>query len=215
MQEILICYFIDSGFGGVLGDLHETIHSFIWAILLARTSSLLKPNIFWRVPCLVKLLRTWKLAFNWLPRKKQFLDVCRQLMLRISSDYPNWGIMSTYVFCRVSRCPQISPNDSFFPVDEVCPVYRKTCLDRFEEHESLLSRVSKLQIQTWSCSGCSFFMLLSAHEYLWKKRRMWTSIGCQCKIILHGQSISIKLKKNKHKYLIKLTKSNLCYFFVK
>jgi hypothetical protein len=29
MQEILICYFIDSDFGGVLGDLHETIHSFI------------------------------------------------------------------------------------------------------------------------------------------------------------------------------------------
>jgi hypothetical protein len=24
----------------------------------------LKPNMFWRVPCLVKLLRIWKLTFN-------------------------------------------------------------------------------------------------------------------------------------------------------
>jgi hypothetical protein len=55
---------MDSDFNNALDGLCDMIPAFDFTSFTSKTLSTLKPNMFWRVSSLVKLLRIWKLTFN-------------------------------------------------------------------------------------------------------------------------------------------------------
>jgi hypothetical protein len=74
---------MDSNFDIALDGLFKRFLCFIWAVLLRKILFLLKPNIFWRMFCLLKLFRTWKLSLIWPQDRKQYLGVCKHHMFKI------------------------------------------------------------------------------------------------------------------------------------
>jgi hypothetical protein len=70
MHEFLICYFIDSGFGGVLDDLHETNPSFYLNNFTSKdTVSLKAQHILARV-LFGKIVQDVEVEFNMTTRQK-------------------------------------------------------------------------------------------------------------------------------------------------
>jgi hypothetical protein len=119
-----------------LNGLRDMIPTFDLSSFTSKDTVPYKANMFWRVTFLVKLFRIWKSILTRLSGRKQFLSVCERLMLKISYfllAIPIDGLgqhMSLVEYRTILRYRLMIP---LFPIDEVCPVCRKACLNQFGE----------------------------------------------------------------------------------
>jgi len=105
------------------------------AVLLAKTPSLVKHNMCLASALSNKSVQDMEVKFDTTTRQKTILGClqaahAQDFLLAISID----GLgkhTSPMKYCAILRYRLMIP---LFPIDEVCPVCRKTCLDTFGEH---------------------------------------------------------------------------------
>ncbi|WJX88063.1 hypothetical protein P8452_70185 [Trifolium repens] len=126
---------MDSGFDSVLDGLHETIPSFDLSNFTRKDTVPLKAQHVLARALFGKIVQDMEVKFNMTTREKVVFGCLRaehaqDFILAIHID----GLgqhMSPIEYRTILKYRLMIP---LFPIDEVCPVCRKVCLDNFGEH---------------------------------------------------------------------------------
>jgi hypothetical protein len=139
-------------FDNAFDSLRDTILTCNFTNFASKDIVPLKANMFWRVPILVKLFKTYKLILK-LPSGKKVVFGClktthaRDFLLVIPID----GLgqhMSSFEYCTIFRYRLMM---LLFPKDGVCPICRQACLDIFGSMQPIAGSFHASNIgTTWS-----------------------------------------------------------------